>query len=159
MESNPTADPVDTTDPTASWKTKGLCYDLPFSGSAKDKFILDSFFSDSVSDRQVAIKFCGDCPVQQRCLQYALEGQELWGVWGGRDESEIRRDLWTNSNGSIGGRARVPRCAWCRSRNGTLEVTDTSSHTVKCSECDFTWQSETTCMGLENRDKSVNEQE
>lgn len=43
-----------------------------------------------------AKKFCngGDghpCPVREQCLEYALESNEKFGVWGGMDEVERRR--------------------------------------------------------------------
>lgn len=133
------------------WKAEGKCYDVPTTKS--DYVLWESFFADSVEDRQLALKFCDGCDVQQRCLRFALESQQLWGVWGGRDESEIRRDLWTNSNGSIGGRARWPRCAWCRDKGDTLKVVNESTYQVECTSCGFSWKSETTCMGLEAKHK------
>jgi WhiB family redox-sensing transcriptional regulator len=31
---------------------------------------------------------CADCPIRQRCLDYALDTQQPHGVWGGRTEEE-----------------------------------------------------------------------
>lgn len=129
------------------WKTQGKCYDLAH--NEKDKDLQESFFAESVDGRRVAMEFCDGCPVQKRCLKFALETQELWGVWGGRDESEIRRDLWMNSNGTIGARARWPRCPWCKSSPDTLSVTDPSKFEITCTECGFHWRAETTRMGIE----------
>lgn len=136
-------------DPLAEsyWKTEGKCYDLGH--SEKDEELLESFFAESVNDRRQAMEFCEGCPVQKRCLKFALETQELWGVWGGRDESEIRRDLWMNSNGTIGARARWPRCPWCKSPSETLRVSNMATHEISCSNCEFRWRAETTKMGLE----------
>jgi WhiB family redox-sensing transcriptional regulator len=33
---------------------------------------------------------CARCPVQQRCLDYALETGQDFGVWGGKTEDERR---------------------------------------------------------------------
>ena len=34
---------------------------------------------------------CGQCSVQEECLQYALESNQEAGVWGGYAEDERRR--------------------------------------------------------------------
>lgn len=135
-----------------SWKPDGKCYDLVH--TVQDYALWESFFAETVEERQPALDFCNDCPVQQRCLRFAMEGQELWGVWGGRDESEIRRDLWVNSNGTIGGRARWPRCPWCKEPSETLKVVDYLTHEIACSSCDFRWRSETTRMGIEENERT-----
>ena len=134
------------------WKTEGKCYDLGHNDN--DKELWESFFADTVDERKTALKFCEGCPVQKRCLRFALETQQLWGVWGGRDESEIRRDLWTNSNGTIGARARWPRCPWCKENPNTLKITNQSKHEITCTSCNFTWRAETTRMGVEEKQKS-----
>jgi len=36
----------------------------------------------------VAHGMCGSCPVSQECLELALLGNEVWGVWGGTTEAE-----------------------------------------------------------------------
>lgn len=44
-------------------------------------------------DRPAAAKrVCADCPVRAECLEYAIEHDERFGVWGGRTERE-RREL------------------------------------------------------------------
>lgn len=37
---------------------------------------------DSASNR-LAKRICKTCPVQPQCLQFALDNNEPWGVWGG----------------------------------------------------------------------------
>lgn len=129
------------------WKTEGKCYDLGH--NEEDEDLWNSFFADTVVERKQAQEFCEDCPVRQRCLRFALETQQLWGVWGGRDESEIRRDLWMNSNGTIGARARWPRCPECKGKPTSLVVSNHDKHEITCTECGFRWKSETTRMGVE----------
>lgn len=134
------------------WKADGKCYDLGI--SEVDSHIHESFFADTVGERKDAIDFCEGCPVQKKCLRFSLETQQLWGVWGGRDESEIRRDLWMNSNGTIGARARWPRCPWCRNKKGgELKISDSIRHRIECTHCGFSWKSETTQMGIEESQK------
>lgn len=39
-----------------------------------------------------AKELCGECPVRNQCLDYALTNDERFGVWGGLTEKE-RHDL------------------------------------------------------------------
>ncbi len=44
--------------------------------------------------RQEAKRICGMCPIRTACLEYALDNDERFGVWGGLSEKErleIRR--------------------------------------------------------------------
>lgn len=51
----------------------------------------ESFFPDKGGTTQPAKKICLTCPVRQQCLDYALDHDERWGVWGGYSERERRR--------------------------------------------------------------------
>ncbi|MEE2768025.1 MAG: WhiB family transcriptional regulator [Actinomycetota bacterium] len=42
------------------------------------------------SREERAKSICGNCPVNQECLDYALTGRELHGIWGGTTETERR---------------------------------------------------------------------
>jgi WhiB family transcriptional regulator, redox-sensing transcriptional regulator len=70
-------------DSTTAWMSGGNCRNYPPA----------VFFpSDGVGvDR--ARKICTDCPVLDRCLEYALEQRIEHGVWGGCSERERRRIL------------------------------------------------------------------
>lgn len=53
------------------------------------------FFPDKSGAREAKL-ICRGCPVQELCLQYALDNKEHWGIWGGTSERErqkIRRDM------------------------------------------------------------------
>ncbi|MGV9249101.1 WhiB family transcriptional regulator [Streptomyces sp. NPDC003710] len=39
---------------------------------------------------QQAKTVCRRCPVQERCLQWALDTEQTVGVWGGTNEAERR---------------------------------------------------------------------
>lgn len=39
---------------------------------------------------QRAKAICARCPVRQRCLVFALDTHQEYGIWGGRDEGERR---------------------------------------------------------------------
>ncbi len=50
---------------------------------------MTEYFSDVKKAKQV----CSRCPVVSRCLQYALEAGEHYGIWGGTTPRERRRML------------------------------------------------------------------
>lgn len=50
----------------------------------------DQFFVRGASQSRKAIKVCQRCTVQQDCLQYALDHQIDFGVWGGLTERQRR---------------------------------------------------------------------
>jgi WhiB family redox-sensing transcriptional regulator len=54
---------------------------------------LDSsiFYPDDDDDAEAARGVCGQCHVQNTCLEYALNAREKAGVWGGATERDRRR--------------------------------------------------------------------
>lgn len=53
------------------------------------------FFGEFGVKYEAARAICGGCEVQADCLDYALENDERYGVWGGTTEMErrvLRRD-------------------------------------------------------------------
>lgn len=54
----------------------------------------DDLFFPPLGRADVATKaklICHGCPVRSACLDYALETNQEWGVWGGKSERERRR--------------------------------------------------------------------
>jgi len=51
------------------------------------------FYPDNEDDAEAAKAVCGECGVQQLCLDYALSKREKAGVWGGATEKDRRRIL------------------------------------------------------------------
>lgn len=51
----------------------------------------DLFYPEVGMSTRGAKRVCLDCPVRAQCLQYALDNNELHGVWGGLTERERRR--------------------------------------------------------------------
>jgi WhiB family redox-sensing transcriptional regulator len=45
----------------------------------------------NTNEAKVAKKVCMTCPVRQECLQYALDNDEVWGIWGGTSYRERKR--------------------------------------------------------------------
>lgn len=51
----------------------------------------DLFFPETKSAEAEALAICATCPVQLECLEYAIEAEIRFGVWGGMTEKERRR--------------------------------------------------------------------
>ena len=45
----------------------------------------------AVEQIEAAKAVCEECPVKERCLQFALETNQDSGIWGGTSEEERRR--------------------------------------------------------------------
>jgi WhiB family redox-sensing transcriptional regulator len=51
----------------------------------------DVFFPEKGGSTREAKRICGECPVRVECLEYALEEDERFGIWGGMSERERRK--------------------------------------------------------------------
>ncbi|KKD09870.1 transcriptional regulator [Streptomyces sp. WM6386] len=72
------------TPPGLDWQDEALCAQT---GG-------DFFFPEPGSSVREAKRICGLCPIRSACLEYALDNDERFGVWGGLSEKErleIRR--------------------------------------------------------------------
>lgn len=69
------------------WQADGLCRGL------SPEEVDAVFFPGSGAPGNRAKRICSACPVQQTCLEYALEHRIVHGVWGGTSERERRRML------------------------------------------------------------------
>jgi WhiB family redox-sensing transcriptional regulator len=49
------------------------------------------FFPERGDDSRPAKTICRACPVQTECLDWAIETQQKFGIWGGRSERERRQ--------------------------------------------------------------------
>lgn len=121
----------------------------------------DLFFSENVDEVEDAKTVCSDCPVRRECLSWALDNKEIWGVWGGRDENEIRTALSLSEDGQEIRRTRegeVPICLYCGADTTDLVTGEvdipgggrwTTRKTVTCSKCNFSWISRTSANAVE----------
>lgn len=50
-----------------------------------------TFFPQNREEEAVALAICGICPVQEDCLDHAMETNERFGVWGGTTERQRRK--------------------------------------------------------------------
>jgi WhiB family redox-sensing transcriptional regulator len=67
--------------PDPEWKQLGLCNQVD----------PDLWFPDRGASAREPQRICGDCPVRAECLEYALETDQRFGIWGGTSEQERRR--------------------------------------------------------------------
>jgi len=51
----------------------------------------EAFFPEKGGSTRDAKKICASCEVRVRCLDYALENDERFGIWGGLSERERRK--------------------------------------------------------------------
>ena len=68
------------------WRSQAAC-----DGEGVDSEI---FFPERRGDNgkiKEAKKICASCPVQQECLDYALENNEDLGVWGGMSRNQRKK--------------------------------------------------------------------
>lgn len=49
------------------------------------------FFVRGAAQSRRAIKICSNCDVRDECLQYSLENDVEFGIWGGMTERQRRR--------------------------------------------------------------------
>lgn len=64
-----------------SWQERALC-------AQTDP---EAFFPEKGGSTREAKRVCEACEVRQECLEYALEHDERFGIWGGLSERERRR--------------------------------------------------------------------
>ena len=71
----------DTEENPLAWQTDSLC-------AQTDP---EAFFPEKGGSTREAKKICGSCEVRNNCLEYALENDERFGIWGGLSERERRK--------------------------------------------------------------------
>ena len=128
------------------WHSDAVC------GKRLNRSKIQYFFSRDPKEKYEAKNMCFSCPVRSECLQWALEHRRIDGIWGGRDEVDIRRALSVNYRGEESRRRRFPNCPYCTARPSKLEtvIVDLpnggrwkTARVVVCTECNFSWRSRT----------------
>lgn len=64
-----------------SWQADALCAETD----------PDAFFPEKGGSTRDAKRICASCEVRQQCLEYALQNDERFGIWGGLSERERRK--------------------------------------------------------------------
>jgi WhiB family redox-sensing transcriptional regulator len=67
-----------------TWHADAACRDL-----GNHLFFFER--GDNFSTIAESKKLCATCPVSDRCLQYALNNNIIYGIWGGKTPEERRR--------------------------------------------------------------------
>ncbi|MFG3136061.1 WhiB family transcriptional regulator [Streptomyces sp. NPDC048211] len=66
---------------TKSWRDDALCRQTD----------PDLFMPEVGGTTTPAKRVCMACPVRRQCLNYAVDAEERWGIWGGLGQQELRR--------------------------------------------------------------------
>lgn len=74
------ADPVGD-DSVLAWQADALCAQVD----------PEAFFPEKGGSTRDAKRICGSCDVRAECLEWALENDERFGIWGGMSERERRK--------------------------------------------------------------------
>ena len=64
-----------------SWRLDALCAETD----------PEAFFPEKGGSTREAKRVCSGCAVRSECLEYALAGDERFGIWGGLSERERRQ--------------------------------------------------------------------
>lgn len=82
----------------ASWGDEDLnaLFGLPDESSWQERALCaqtdpEAFFPEKGGSTREAKRVCTGCEVKAECLEYALENDERFGIWGGLSERERRR--------------------------------------------------------------------
>ena len=70
---------------TQSWREKALCREVDAG---------DIFFPERGQSPRTAKQLCRDCEVHTRCLDYAMDANERYGIFGGlsvKERDALRR--------------------------------------------------------------------
>lgn len=71
----------ETADQPLGWQADALCAETD----------PEAFFPEKGGSTRDAKRICDSCDVRQQCLEYALENDERFGIWGGLSERERRK--------------------------------------------------------------------
>ncbi len=72
---------IEDDDNPLAWQTDALC-------AQTDP---EAFFPEKGGSTRDAKRICTGCSVRAQCLEYALENDERFGIWGGLSERERRK--------------------------------------------------------------------
>ncbi len=135
-----------------NWQLEAKC------AQPENKESMGWFFSKEPKEKYAAKNLCFSCPVRKECLQWALEHRQIWGIWGGKDEVEIRRTLSVSYKGEEARRRRFPNCPHCNARPSKLDTSSvevpgggrwTTARIVTCTTCGFAWRSRTSANAVD----------
>jgi WhiB family transcriptional regulator, redox-sensing transcriptional regulator len=67
-----------------AWQEEAACQDRP------ERFADADFYPENrrSPEAKLAKQLCSVCPIRLRCLDWALDNNERFGIWGGVDPKE-----------------------------------------------------------------------
>lgn len=92
-------------DPADDFRDRGLCAETD----------PEAFFPEKGGSTRAAKAICRGCEVRAECLQYALDNDERFGIWGGLSERERRALKQKTPTPPGASRPRV-HCRNCQTR-------------------------------------------
>lgn len=111
-----------------TWMARGTCHQTD----------PELFFPEKGGSTREAKKICTACPVQAECLDYALDNDERFGIWGGLSERERRKVKRAMQDAAGQVRVACPRCSQ-DFENAAALATHVRVHDrtdVACPHCD-----------------------
>lgn len=67
------------------WRGDAACRDLD-----TELFFENGLTEPALAQQALAKKICAECPVRVECLEFALQTNQQFGIWGGANEDERR---------------------------------------------------------------------
>lgn len=101
------------------------------------------FYSQETAEKKKAKAICAECPVRFACLQNAMDTKEKFGIWGGCDEIELRKNLAVNAKGeshvSTQGKIRCGYCGALSTRYLKVLARHRTRTDLECTNCGLEW--------------------
>ena len=68
-----------------NWMDQGLCKEV-----GSDYFFYEDMERGPEKERRIeqALAICSDCPVKKTCLKFALDTDQMYGIWGGTTQEQ-----------------------------------------------------------------------
>ena len=127
---------------TENWIKDAPCArPVPTNDSEEPRLI--DFYSGDSEEKNRAKAICFECPFRLQCIQTAMDNKERWGIHGGADGDELRRNQSINAFGeAYVHKNKVIRCSYCGPLSSkTIEIIEkkrTRTH-LKCTTCGLNW--------------------
>jgi WhiB family redox-sensing transcriptional regulator len=67
------------------WRNDAAC-----ASNDTDLFFPVGTTADAVRQTEAVKEICGGCPAREACLDFALDTEQAFGIWGGLTEDERR---------------------------------------------------------------------
>lgn len=126
------------------WQRRALCVDSGidfFAEADLDENSTADEIEIAKSETQLAKDICAVCPVRLECLESAFKFEDRWGVWGGADQTTIRKALSLDEAGNVVAKAKDMLCPRCGAGTISHALRRRSQSNLRCDTCLFSWWS------------------